>query len=133
VEEHAPSLLEALDSQGNVTKVARLREDDEARDENAGAGAAGVLDVNKLADLVLRATDRGAERHAEAYRLGFEAQSRLVVLLSDRLAKLESAWHRMIEQRIAEADQADGVDALAADVMAKVLQQGAPTNGKGGT
>lgn len=49
--------------------------------------------VTEISKLILEAGDRGAQRHAEAYQVAFEHQSRLLETVVNRLTALEEAYH----------------------------------------
>lgn len=85
---------EALDADGAILRVCDLA--DEPRSAGAGAGAGAHTDIAQFARILADASDRAALRHADAYRLAYEQQVQLVSILSERLAGLEKAWHRLL-------------------------------------
>lgn len=116
-----PVRVSALDEHGRVLR-SWTDDEREAPDEGDAAGAPGVLDINKIAALVLEATDRGAQRHAEAFRLAYESQGMLIQLFADRLAKLEQAWQAALETRIEQAGSGD--DRIAEALIQRALGSG---------
>lgn len=124
-----PSLLEALDGDDAVIRATQLQGDD---DDEGGAKPVDAKDddqLSRIARIVLEATDAGAKRHAEAYQLAFQENTKLVALLADRMSKLEGAWQTTLENRAAElAAGAGGDEALGplltmlAPLMAKMEQ-----------
>lgn len=131
-----PSLVEALNEDGAVIRVAHLNDDDDQGDAKAPLPSEGQSEQAQLAALILEATDRGAQRHADAYALAFGKMTDLVGILANRLQGLEVAWQKTLEARAADlaaaapADQAEaGIAGLLASVVASQASPPAP-NGK---
>ncbi len=123
IEALQPGMIEALDAEGNVIRVCHLNDDGPADATGLQDGAPVVPATEKEAELatiariILEATDRGAERHAEAYRLAFEKHTELVSLLAHRLTAVESAWQKTLEDRARDMANAGGSDDQLAELM----------------
>lgn len=131
--------LEALDEAGNVLRVCDL----EGAPPPAPAQGPQGPSLVELGRLLEHASDRSAERHADAYRLAYEQQRLLVEVLSSRLQALEKAWHGLL---MAQANAVQGesdpnaplVTALLAAVGGGFPSPPSPTpptpsNGKAGS
>lgn len=122
-----PVRVSALDEHGRVLRTWTDDDRDVPDETDHGSGAPGVLDVNKIASLVLEATDRGAQRHAEAFRLAYESQGMLIQLFADRLAKLEQAWQAALETRIEQSGGSE--DRIAEALIQRALTGSTATKG----
>ena len=97
--------------------------------------------ATEVAQLVLEAGDRGAMRHAEAYKECFALVTSLATSLLQRNAYLEKAWAEEVDRRAPEPDEEGGLEAgigsmLAQAAAAHVAQPPRPqkpTNGKRGS
>lgn len=100
-----PTRLEALDDSGALLRAVQLEADDEPA-AAAPAAPAGTSDayLERLARIISDAHDAGAKRHADAYGLAFQENTKLVQLLAHRLSGLETAWSQAMRQ-VAEAQQ----------------------------
>jgi len=133
-----PATVQALDGTGAVLRVCELREDGEVETskEDAAKSIAKEEDRDvKLMRIVLEATDRGAQRHSEAYRLSFDHLVQLVQILATRLGGLEVAWQNAMEASInAKADAAaagpDADTTLAMGLLTQAMTNGKALNGK---
>ena len=138
-------LLEALDGEGNVLRATRLTNtsDDALELPAAPAPTPGApADVQALARVIMEAGDRGASRHAEAYKAGNEQLISLVRILADRLSGLERAWVASLNAQAravanatppAPADEAGAaVAAMVGQLVTGAASSAAPAaNGKG--
>lgn len=105
IESLQPALVEALDANGNVIRVAQLTQDTETEQE-AEDRKKSSRDVD-LAKIIMEAGDRGAARHADAYSIAFTKMTELVQVLADRMTGLEGAWQETLNQ-LAEAKTSGG-------------------------
>lgn len=117
-----PDIVEALDSDGAVTKVWRADEGEpDVTPPRSPSSEVGTLSA--IADLLERAADRAAARHEAAYRAGFEAQQRLVELL---LRRVERPPTVVVEEQApsqSPQEESSGLDTLAAAVLEAALRQ----------
>lgn len=138
-----PKRLVLLDADGNILRTTELDGTDEVADP-ADATKDTRSDLVQLADLISKAHDSGAARHAAAYELAFTKQVELVQILAERLAGLEEAWMKLLGQhaelmgKLAEAaeggDEAGLVGSMmelaAAKAKAKAGAETGKPNGK---
>lgn len=153
IEALAPSLIEAIDADGNVlraTAVEAEEDDDDKKPQEEEKGDPKEHRDVAIARLVLEATDRGSLRNAEAYKLGFDKLASLVEMLLARTTALEGIWQRTLEQRAeqiqkqaAEDGGGDGLEGILKAVLPGIIEHNAanaanapapaatkPTNGK---
>jgi hypothetical protein len=125
----SPTRIEALDSTGTVLRAISLDRED-AGDDDAPAPARvdpNETELVRLARIINDAHDNGAKRHADAYRLAFEENTKLVRILAERLGGLEEAWQEAMgaaaqaraDAVIAQAGNEDGD--LAGQAVAQML------------
>lgn len=97
--------VEAIGADGSLLRVVNLETEESSSGGGAiGRGTSGLSEMAQLATIIAEASDRAAQRHADAYRLAFEENTKLVGLLAERLGSLESSWMRTLDQ-LAEARQ----------------------------
>lgn len=119
--------LEALDADGNVLRVCDV-EGVAPAPEKAKPSNTELVEMSKL---LCAAYKDGANAHKEAYQTGFEALAKLVQTMSDRLAGLEKAWHRLIMSLPASGADPDDVNE---GLIGKIVQlELARTMGGAGT
>lgn len=85
--------LEARNGAGSVLRAFALDIEPSAVPQVAKTQSDQLV---QLAKLLHDAHDAGAKRHEEAYARGFEQITVLVKVMSERLAGLEKAWHRLL-------------------------------------
>lgn len=130
----APSKLEALDSAGAVLRAVVLETDDAPSSATSSSPSSSGTELATIARIIADAHDAGARRHAEAYGLAFSENTKLVGLLAQRLAGLETAWQKAMAQVAqAQADAAaaasSGDDATSAiTAMLGGMMQAPPPN-----
>lgn len=123
---------EALDADGAILRVCDLADGEPMRSAGAGAGVGGAhTDIAQFARILADASDRAALRHADAYRLAYEQQVQLVSILSERLAGLEKAWHRLLMSLPAQGG-ANGGDATNESLIHQILAAHAMQGFSGG-
>lgn len=141
-----PNMIECLDSEGNVLRATTLEAADDDDDDkppaeaSASKGEPGEHRDVAIARLVLEATDRGSQRNAEAYKLGFDKLASLVEMLLARTTALEGIWQRTLENRAADlekqGDDGGGLEGMLAAVLPGLMKSEAakavatPPNGK---
>lgn len=121
--------VEAVGADGSLLRVVNLETEESSSGGPAiGRSASGLSEMAQMAQIIAEASDRAAQRHADAYRLAFEENTKLVGLLAERLGSLESSWMRTLDQ-LAEARQqtqesGGEVQALIAAALAGQAQGG---------
>ena len=133
--------IEAYDEEGTLLR-AFVWDEGEVRIAVAPALAVANEDARmvEIARLLAEASDRGAERHAQAYQTAFATMENLVNLVSNRLVAMETAWQRAMvataeaQAAAVAAQQQDGsnsmMEVMLPMIMGKVLPGGmAPPNG----
>jgi len=104
-----PSLVEALDAEGNVLRATNLGgEGSEAVSEEQAKSERKHTELAELAGVILEATDRGAKRHADAYELAFSKMTELVTILASRMSALEAAWQGALDTIAAQKSEGGG-------------------------
>lgn len=122
--------IEALNEDGDVIRVSGG--DDEPAKPLPSEGKSREAE---LAALILEATDRGAQRHAEAMTLAFEKVCALAQTLSDRGTQLEQAWQALLVQRANELQAAspeggDDAGRMVGSLLTLAAAQGKAKAGK---
>jgi hypothetical protein len=143
-----PETIEAIDASGALLRVTAI-DYSEFVDGDPQAGAAPSSsssststpsplpnlgepksDAGELARLILEATDRGAQRHAEAWAAAFEAtrqsQERMAELVSvafERMTALEVAWQNALNDRVRDVVEGgeDDLDGPIGEVIKSVV------------
>lgn len=119
--------VEAIDREGNLLRVVNLETEESTSGAAMGKPSGALSEMAQMAQIIAEAGDRAALRHADAYRLAFEENTKLVGLLADRLGSLETAWMRTLDQlaeaRQSQQEQGSGeVQALIAAALAGQAQ-----------
>ena len=102
--------VEAYDDDGTLLRAFVWNEgaaEPPAPTETAAAVVARSEDARlvEFARLIAAASDRGAERHAQAYQTAFNTMENLVNLVSNRLVAMETAWQKaMVATAQAQAE-----------------------------
>lgn len=127
IEQHQPTLLEALDSNGHVLRATELQSDKDRDDDEKPAEKGAKTDLSEFARLLADAYKSGAEQHAAAFQLAFAENTKLVQVLAERLGGLEKAWQTTLEQRAEElaaaaANAGDGGESLLTGPLAPLIQ-----------
>jgi len=138
--------VEAYDAEGTLLR-AFVWDQGEVRHAGIATTAVGIASVAnedarmvEIARLLAEASDRGAERHAQAYQTAFSTMENLVNLVSNRLVAMETAWQRAMvataeaQAAAVAAQQQDGsnsmMEVMLPMIMGKVLPgMAAPPNG----
>lgn len=126
IEQHQPSLLEALDSNGHVLRATELQSE-RVHDDDDKPEKGPKSELAELGKLIADAYKSGAEQHAAAFQLAFAENTKLVALLAERLGGLERAWQTTLEQRAEElaaaaAAAGDGGESLLTGPLAPLIQ-----------
>lgn len=126
IEQHQPSLLEALDSNGHVLRATELQSD-RPEDDDKPAEKGPKTELAELGKLIADAYRSGAEQHAAAFQMAFSENTKLVGLLAERLGGLERAWQTTLEQRAEElaaraAEAGDGGESLLSGPLGPMIQ-----------
>lgn len=106
---------EALDAEGAVLRV---YEGHTASSSRGGSKNPSETNIAELARIIADASDKAALRHADAYRLAYEQQVQLVKILSERLAGLEKAWHRLV---MSLPESSGGTDATNEGLIQQII------------
>lgn len=116
--------VEALNAQGAILRVWSAATDNTSDEQPAAQHVPpGAGDIVRIAELLVRAADSAAARHAGAYQLAYEQHTRLIELLADRLQHLENAYHDA-RMAAAEVQQQSGPispnDGMAMAVLSQI-------------
>lgn len=102
-----PSVLEALDRDGNIIRTLNL--DGTTREPRV------VEDqLTALARILADSSDRAAQRHEQAYKEAFTAVLQLTKTVSDRLTQIERAYMALVQRHAEALENAAGGDDLDA-------------------
>lgn len=120
--------LEAINAEGALLRVCLLEQEGAEPDkEDPFADVKLQSREAEIAKLILEATDRGAQRHAEAYTVAFEKMASIVQFAMERASSLEVAWQHALNDRATQSgdDQEGAVAAGLVDMMGRAAGRGA--------
>lgn len=124
IEAADPSVLEALDRDGNIIRTLSL--DGTTREPRI------VEDqLTALARIITESNDRAALRHEKAYESSFNAVLELTKLMSARLTTMERAYMALVQRHAESVEaaanamgQGDDLDALASSFFFSKMMGG---------
>lgn len=137
------SIVEALDGNGEVLRVFRIREDDGSEDEPALAPqqeAWPQSEQAQMAQIITAACDRASSRHEAAYKMAFtalkemyEAQSQRLEEALARASRAEAQVLKMMRPQVrevlVEGDGDDTATTMLTQVLGGALAQMTQGNG----
>lgn len=132
----ADELLRDWEPEGTETAPSSVAK----RDAGGMRQSEQLVFLREVAGFIAEASDRGAQRHAEAYAHAFEHQATLVTVISTRLQQLEAAWHKLLMSQT-PPESGDDQNAPLVNLLLAAAAQGMggnaapapepPANGKG--